>query len=328
MVRTIVRGCAVAALATLASPASAVVTMTFGAAAPTPGARDQFNFFDEEEIPGGTTPGGGTYNSQAFSDNNGPPGQTFRTPASASGAQPAYALNAIWLKGASPGEGNAGGGIFNATTTWGLRISAVNGTVLTPLRTFTGIPGVQGALGDEWFTWTFTGESVAILQPSTQYAFDVYSTAGWLGFDATPNDANYANGTAFNSGGGGARNFNGVTLGNLDNHGYDRTFLAALAPSINVGPGDVNGDGATNLSDYAIIKNNFFLATGATRAQGDLTGDGRVDLFDYTLWRNNAPPSIAAGTGVPEPAGMALAAIGFAALARRGRLGRRQQLTH
>lgn len=95
----------------------------------------------------------------------------------------------------------------------------------------------------------------------------------------------------------------------------------SLAP----GPGDVNEDGFTNIADYTIIKNNFFVATGMLRTTGDLNLDGRVDLSDYALWKNNAPAAELAAIGVPEPASVALLAGGVAAVigfARRGRRSR------
>lgn len=313
-------GSALLWLATVVPSAHGAVTMTFGATAPVPGTYDQFNLIDDATIPGGTAPGGGTYNSQAFSDNNGPPGQTFTTPASASAGMPAFKLNAIWLKGAAAGDANFGG--FTATTTWGIRISEVNGTTLTPVKTVTGIPTAAGPLGDEWFTWTYTGDDVRTLSPNKQYAFDLYSSAGWLGFDAAQSDSNYAGGTAFNSAGGAVRNFNGLGLGDLSVRGYDRTFFVGLTPSVNVGPGDVDGDGDTDLVDYGFIKANFFLAAGATRSQGDLNSDGRVSLDDYALWKNNAPAAVLAAVGVPEPASATLvvgALLGLVGVARRGR---------
>jgi hypothetical protein len=311
----------VVALTCLAPQADAAVTMSRTTTAPTPGTYDQANLLDDQTIPGGTTPGGGTYNSQAFSDNNGPPGQTFTTPGPASGTLPVFALNSVWLKGANTGGGNSGGGVFT-TATWGVRISSLSDQNLIPIKTITLIPTVTGGLGNEWYAWTFSGDSIAVLQPNTQYAFDVFSSGGYLGFDAAL-DASYAGGTAFNSLGP-ARTFTDTTLGNLANHGYDRTFLVALTPSaINIGPGDVDLDGDTDLVDYNFIKNNFFLASGATRAQGDLSGDGRVDIDDYGLWKNNAPAAVLAGLGVPEPAGLALAAFGAAAMAARRRLRRR-----
>jgi hypothetical protein len=304
----------------LGAPASqAAVTMTIGATAPTPGPHDQYTLLDDAMIPGGTAPGGGTYNSQAFSDNNGPPGQIFTTPASVSASLPAFALDAIWLKGAEASGGNFGG--FSGATTWAIRISEVTGTLLTPLKTVTGIPTAAGITGNEWFKWTFTGGELQTLKANTQYAFDIYSSAGWLGFDADSSDS-YAGGTAFNSGGGGARSFAGVTTGDLASHGYDRTFLTALTPSLLVGPGDVDSDGDTDLNDYAIIRANLLLATGATRAQGDLTGDGRVWLDDFAIWKNSVEPSLL--SQIPEPSGAALFCVATGCLCGVRRAVRRR----
>lgn len=218
----------IALMATSSSALGAVI-MTFNATAPFPDAFDQFNFLDSASIPGGNTPGGGTYNSQAFSDNSGPPGQTFMTPGSFSAALPSYKLQSVNLKGAATGSSNVGG--ISGTTTWGVRISEVNGTTLTPVKTVTGIPSATGMTGNEWFTWTFSGADAPTLLNSKQYAFEVFSSAGYLGFDATQGDTNYAApGTAFNSLGP-ARSFTDNTTGNLANHGYDRTFVVGLDPA-------------------------------------------------------------------------------------------------
>lgn len=292
----------------------ATVTMTLSTTTPTPGAHDQYDFTDDAEIPGGTTPGGGAYNQQAFSDNGGPPGQIFTTPASASPSLPAFQLDAIWLKGAQSSDGNFGG--FDAGTTWSVRISEVNGALLVPIKTVSGIPSAAGITGGEWFAWTFSGSDLQTLQPNKQYAFDLFSSSGWLGFDADTSDS-YAGGTAFNSSSG-SRNFSGLTTGNLEDHGYDRTFMVALSPSLLIGPGDVDGDGDTDLDDYVIIKTNFFLASGATRGQGDLNGDGRVGLADFALWKNSAEPSLLARVSIPEPSSLVLALIGVGWLGGRG----------
>ncbi len=202
-------------------------TMSFGTAVPATGGSNQSDLIDDATIPGGTAPGGGTYNSQAFSDNGGPPGQTFTTPAGSS-----LLLNAISLKGANTGGGNSGNGVFTAGTLWSIRISSVSGTNLTPLDTISNIATVTGALGDEWFTWTFSAPDILTLSPSTQYAFEVFSDTAngnsYLGFDADTTDS-YAGGTAFNSAGAN-RAFTDNTLGDLASHGYDRTFVVALAP--------------------------------------------------------------------------------------------------
>jgi hypothetical protein len=47
-------------------------------------------------------------------------------------------------------------------------------------------------------------------------------------------------------------------------------------------PGDVNGNGVTDVFDFADLAANFGAGPGATRAQGDLNGDGFVDVFDFS----------------------------------------------
>ena len=197
-------------LAALAGTTRAAVTMTASGIVPTVNGADQANFVDDAVIPGGT------FNSQAFSDNAGPPGQTFTTPISLDPLQ----LNAISLKGANTGSGNSGGNVYLAGTTWSLRVSLVSGTTLTPVQTYTGIPTVTLATGNEWFTWNFTGADVLTLLPGTQYAVEVFSSTGYLGFDAATDPASYPGGFAFNSAGA-ARQFSSDTA---QNRGYDRTF--------------------------------------------------------------------------------------------------------
>jgi hypothetical protein len=209
------------ALALIATPrlATAAVSLSASAADPSVGASDQYNLVDTETIPGGTTPGGGTYNSQSYSDNGGPPGQTFTTPNTAAG----YRLTAVSFKG----TGDAGGGSLAGE--WGIRVSSVSGTALTPLGTATDIVGPGGATPNtDWLTWTFSAGDVLTLSPGSQYAVDVYSESGWWGTGGALDGA-YAGGTAFNSAGV-ARGFADATTGNLANHGYDRTFHVALTP--------------------------------------------------------------------------------------------------
>ena len=218
MMRGILAACACGLGLLIAGQAArGQVTMTFGTAAPTVNEFDHANLIDDAAIPG-TTPF--NFNQQAFSDNAGPPGQTFTTPASAV----PLSLNAISLKGANTGGGNAGGGVFT-TATWSLRLSTVNGTTLTPIRTFGSIPTVTGAAGNEWFTWSFTGGDVLTLSAGTPYAFEVFSNLGYLGFDAALDPASYAGGYAFNSTGT-ARDFSSNTA---QDRGYDRTFHADIS---------------------------------------------------------------------------------------------------
>ncbi len=227
MIRTHFGFFALVVIAFTAARLDAAGTMSFSTTTPATLGSNQSDLLANATIPGGTTPGGGAYNQQAFSDNAGPPGQTFTTPAGSS-----LLLNSISLLGANTGGGNSGNGVFTAGTLWSVRISSASGTNLTPLDTISGIPTVTGALGNEWYTWTFSGPDVLTLAPSTQYAFEVFSDTtngnSYLGFAADTTDS-YAGGTAFNSAGTN-RAFTDNTLGDLATHGYDRTFVVALAP--------------------------------------------------------------------------------------------------
>ena len=46
--------------------------------------------------------------------------------------------------------------------------------------------------------------------------------------------------------------------------------------------GDVNSDGATNISDFNILAGNFG-ASVATNTSGDLNGDGLVNISDFNI---------------------------------------------
>ena len=61
-------------------------------------------------------------------------------------------------------------------------------------------------------------------------------------------------------------------------------------------PGDVNGDGKVNFSDFSILRSNFGTTTGATWSQGSFTGNGAVNFSDFSLMRANFGTTEAAST--------------------------------
>ncbi len=73
-------------------------------------------------------------------------------------------------------------------------------------------------------------------------------------------------------------------------------------------PGDANGDGKVDLTDFGILKNNF--GAGTTQAQGDFDGNGRVDLTDFGIFKQAlATPGAALKLAAVDEA---LAALGLA----------------
>lgn len=87
------------------------------------------------------------------------------------------------------------------------------------------------------------------------------------------------------------------TLSDLD--GFARFYDDPAAPNVGQGtsplvdmgcyekqpapcPGDLNNDGAVDLTDLAMLLAHFGAASGATAADGDLDGDDDVDLSDLT----------------------------------------------
>jgi hypothetical protein len=66
--------------------------------------------------------------------------------------------------------------------------------------------------------------------------------------------------------------------------------IAALVALVTVPypcPGDVSGEGDTNLADFTALANNFGATNCAKRSDGDLTADGAVNLADFTELANN-----------------------------------------
>src|SRR5690606_27708772 len=107
-------------------------------------------------------------------------------------------------------------------------------------------------------------------------------------------------------------------------------------------PGDVDGDGDVDLvettgdmlSDFDIIRNNWFNSNSPTREMGDLNGDGIVEFDDFAEWKAAFPYPIAGSIEagfqvVPEPSSftvLGVSALFFGAASRYGKQRRGRRL--
>ncbi len=83
--------------------------------------------------------------------------------------------------------------------------------------------------------------------------------------------------------------------------------------------GDASLDGCVDGGDYSLWADNYALGVpGKTWVQGDFSGDGIVDGADYTFWADNYEAGCG-GSPIPEPAALALLAVGSLAALRRRR---------
>ena len=114
---------------------------------------------------------------------------------------------------------------------------------------------------------------------------------------------------------------------NGDGLTYDQAAgTVTLTLDMDLNPADGNLDGATDVSDR-IIWNNHNFTFGTTFLTGDYNGDGATDVSDRIIWNNNnftfatsspGPPG-ATTAPIPEPATLALLALGGLTVLRHRR---------
>jgi hypothetical protein len=187
------------ALAVPTVPASAA-TITSSGSAPTGAAIAQSDF-SAAAFSG----------AQDFSDNAGPPGQTFTPNANLS-------LTAVTVKGFANTSASFGGLV--AGTNFTITISQVAaGSLLTNLRqeTADAAPVTDGSA-----YLTFNLAAPVPLVAGTQYEYDVSSSAGYFGFAKSSADV-YVGGAAVQHGSTGRTSLTGAAITNPQ--AVDRTFF-------------------------------------------------------------------------------------------------------
>lgn len=154
--------------------------------------------------------------AQDFTDNAGPPGQTFST---LSG----FSMASVTVKGFADTGASFGGGVN--TGTWTITVSRVDpGNVLTRLSQETANPS---ALTNGSAYLTISLDTPVVLSAGVQYAFDVFSSSGWFGLAKSSTDI-YAAGSAMQHGATSRTSADGAAFANAQ--GVDRTFFIGAVP--------------------------------------------------------------------------------------------------
>jgi len=223
-------------------------------------------------------------NNMDYTDNAGPPGQTF-----AIGGTGNFRMSGLTILG----RGDSGGGSSGAT--WTLQIGTVTGGAITAIDTETAT--VTYSANNDYLTFNLANN--VTLSAGTQYEFSLYTSAGWYGLAHSTGDV-YAGGAAFNNdssvtGGGTARTFNGN--GFVDPRALDYVF-AVEGFALSAGP-VWSGAAGTGGNLWDTTHTNF---TGGTYADGTVVTFGDKDGNNNNVVTSN----ITIQAGGVAPAGVTM----------------------
>jgi len=160
--------------------------------------------------------------SQDFTDNAGPPGQTFFFDPPADPPPGPFFITAITVKGFANTPASFGGSVN--TGTWTLTLSRVDtGNVLTRIAQETANPA---AVTDGSAYVTFTLATPVQLALGVTQSFDIFSSNGYFGLAKSSGDV-YGGGAAIQHGSIARTAADGATITNVQ--AVDRTFFINLS---------------------------------------------------------------------------------------------------
>jgi len=158
-----------------------------------------------------------------FTDNAGPPGQTFNfAPPTDPPAPGPFFITAVTVKGFANTSASFGGNVN--TGTWTLTLSRVDaGNVLTRIAQETANPA---AVTDGSAYVTFALQNPVQLTLGVTHSFDLFSSTGYFGLAKSSSDV-FFNGVAMQHGSTARTSADGATITNTQ--AVDRTFFITLA---------------------------------------------------------------------------------------------------
>ncbi len=225
---------------------------------------------------------GAQVGNQDFTDNGGPPGQTFSIDGTGS-----FRLDAFTVLGRGDANGSSG-------VNWSIQIGSVDNATgaITPL--LEDISVVSWAAKNTYLTFTLAAP--VLLNAGSTYSFSLLSSNGWYGFAHSAEDV-YAGGTSFNNnqapdqpaGQSPARVFNGFA----SPHVYDFVFAVqgSAVASSKTWSGTVNGNWDNSTANFS---GQTFAGNDDNLIFGDLDGLGAPPATrDITIRAGGVTPGAA-----------------------------------